>query len=89
MSSYPPVEDSKAFDDHHPQNSTHIGDHERGLMHSNSHAFDGEKNLGLDSHGHVITDAEAPRALHRDLQGRHMQMIAVGMRGLFAFPITA
>lgn len=79
MSSYPPVEEPpKAFAGHgvsmHPEHDGAHYDGEKGFV-----ASDGEKHMGMDSQGHVYEDVDAPRALHRKLQGRHMQMIAVGM----------
>ncbi len=75
MSSYPPVEEPpKAFnngngsDDYDTEKGGYVG----GV------GADGEKHMGMDRQGHVIEGASAPRALHRKLEGRHMQMIAVG-----------
>lgn len=74
MSSYPPVEQPpKAF-------GNGPDDYEKGYVTDDTRiGAEAEQHLGLDKEGHVVYDANAPRALHRKLQNRHMQMIAIGM----------
>ena len=73
MSKYPPVEaPPKAF-----------GNEEKGYIADDGNIGAEAEQLAMDKDGHVISETTDPRALHRKLKSRHMQMIAIGMLGGF------